>query len=100
MTQYEKYRYADSDRLNFADQKAKQEAEAAQAQKENQEKELLEKLENGEITQAEYDTLSSTTVDAAVAAHNPGFMAGVAPSDNSALLEQLTEEDYQYLNLK
>ena len=99
MSQYRDLHYADSDRLNFADQKAKQEAAAAQQKQLENEETLRQRLENGEITQAEYDTLSVTTVPAAVAAQNPGFLIPAAP-DNTALLEQLTDEDYQYLNLK
>ena len=99
MTQYKNYHYADSDRLNFKDEKARQEAEAAAQELEKNESTLRERLEKGEITQAEYDTLSPTTVEAAKAAVNPGFIIP-PPPDNSALLEQLTDEDYQYLNLK
>jgi hypothetical protein len=99
MTQYKDYHYADSDKLNFADKKAKQEAEAAQQRQLNNEETLRQRLESGEITQAEYDTLSVTTVPAAMAAQNHDFLVPKAP-DNTALLEQLTDEDYQYLNLK
>lgn len=99
MTQYKNYHYSDSDRLNFADEKTRQEAEAAAKQLEDKEEELKRRLENGEITQAEYDTMSPTTIEAAKAAANPGFVMP-PPPDNSALLEQLTDEDYQYLNLK
>ena len=100
MTQYKDLTFADSDRLNFEDQKAEQEAAAAQEQAKLNEENLRERLEKGEISQAEYDTLSHTTVDAAKNAYNPGFAIGIIPPDNSALLEQLTDEDYQYLNLK
>ena len=99
MTQYKDYHYADSDRLNFKDKKTQQEAEAAAQQLIDNEENLRQRLENGEITEAEYATLSSTTVEAAKAAANPGFIMP-PPPDNSALLEQLSEEDYQYLNLK
>lgn len=99
MTQYKDYHYADSDRLNFADKKAKQEAEAAQQRQLDNEETLRQRLESGEITQAEYDTLSVTTVPAAMAAQNHDFLVPKAP-DNTALLEQLTDDDYQYLNLK
>ena len=100
MTQYKDYHFSDSDRLNFENQKAEQEAQAAQIQLESTEEVLRERLEKGEISQAEYNTLSPTTTDAAKAAYNPGFAVGIAPPDNSALLDQLTDEDYQYLNLK
>ena len=62
-----------------------------------QENELQEKLEKGEITQAEYETLTIKSEPAEVPP--TGFIVP-QPPDNSALLEQLTEEDYQYLNLK
>ena len=93
MNQYKDYRYADSDRLNFAGQKAEQEASA-----QVQETELLRQLEEGEISQAEYNTLSSTTkeelqFDAAVE-----FQAVQAAE--AEIADSLTPEDYQYLNLK
>lgn len=99
MTQYRDLTFADTDRLNFEDRKIEQEKEAARLAQEAQEQELLKKLEDGQISQAEYDTLSVTTVPQAVAAQNPGFIMP-PPPDNTALLDQLTDEDYQYLNLK
>lgn len=95
---YSDYKYADTDRLNFADQKAEQEATAALQQKQDEEKEeeeLRQRLENGEISQAEYNTLSPTKRK-----HTPtGF---IMPTNDirSDVAEQLTEDDYQYLNLK
>lgn len=100
MSQYKDFHFSDSDKINFKDKKAEQEAEAAQAQRESEEDSLRERLEKGEISQAEYNTLSATTVSAAKNAYNPGFSVGITAPDNSSLLEQLTEEDYQYLNLK
>lgn len=100
MTQYKDLSFADTDKLNFADQKAAQEAAAAQELKKKDEETLRERFEKGEITQAEYNTLSMTTAEAAKAAYNPGFLPGAAPPDNSALLDQLSDEEYQYLNLK
>ena len=100
MVQYKDLHFSDSDRLNFENQKAEQEAAAAREQQGKTEENLRARLERGEISQAEYNTLSVTTANAAQQAYNPGFVVGIAPPDNSALLEQLTEEDYQYLNLK
>ena len=101
MNQYKDLRFADSDRLNFEDRKAEQEAAAAQLLKQDQEEELKEKLEKGEITQAEYNTLSTTTTQQAKDAFNTSTINLQSPYLNdSALLEQLTEEDLQYLNLK
>lgn len=99
MTQYNKYHFSDSDKLNAADRKAKQEAEAAQMQQQEKEEELSRKLAAGEITQQEYNTLSLTTQDAAVKAFNGGFIIPQV-EDDSALLEDLTEEDIAYLKLK
>ena len=95
MTQYKEYEYADSDRLNFADQKAKQEAEAAQENAKEREEELKAKLEAGQISQAEYDTLSysGSNTDA-------DLVFKVAPEIDNHIVESLTDEDYQYLNLK
>ena len=100
MNQYKNYRFADSDKLNFADRKAEQEAEAAQLSKQDQEEELKTKLENGEITQAEYNTLSVTTTQQAKDAFNASAIESITTVDNTALLEQLTDEDLQYLNIK
>ena len=97
MNQYKNLHYSDSDRINFADQKSDQEARALQEWMQKQENELQEKLEKGEITQAEYETLTVKSEPAEVPP--TGFIVP-QPPDNSALLEQLTEEDYQYLNLK
>lgn len=100
MNQYKDYRYADSDRLNFADEKSRQEAAAAQKVREEQEDALKAKLDAGEITQAEYNTMSATTTQLAIDSFNTQEIAGVPHIDNTALLKQLTEEDLQYLNLK
>ena len=99
MNQYKEYGYADSDRLNFADRKAKQEAEAAKDQNTEKEIQLRQRLENGEITQAEYATLSMTTAAEAYAATAPGFIIPEEPAE-STIAQDLTDEDYQYLNLK
>lgn len=99
LSQYKNAHYADSDRINYASQKARQEAEAAAANREAEEAELKRKLEAGEITQQEYNTRSYTTQPAAMKAFGNTFIMPTEP-DNSALLEQLTDEDYQYLNIK
>ena len=63
-------------------------------------KKLKTKLENGEITQAEYNTLSVTTTQQAKDAFNASTIESIATVDNTALFEQLTDEDLQYLNIK
>ena len=100
MNQYKDYRYADTDRLNFADKKAQQEASVAQENREKSEEELKAKLEAGEISQAEYNTMSATTTQLAIDAFNSPVIAGIPQVDNTELLKQLSDEDYQYLNLK
>lgn len=101
MNQWRKYRYADSDRLNFENQKAEQEAAAAQEQALQKEELLKARLDKGEISQAEYNTLSVSTVAEAKQAFNPGLDS--LKSDASiedSLLQELTDEDIQYLKLK
>ena len=95
MTQYKNLRFADSDRINFAHQKAQQEADAARLQTLEEEAELREKFEKGQISPAEYATLSSASAPIS----STEFQVP-ATIDNSALMQQLTDEDYQYLNLK
>lgn len=101
MNQWKDYRYADSDRLNFENNKAQQEALAAQEQMSQKEEFLKEQLEKGEISQAEYNTLSSSTAAAAKQEFNPdldSLKPDTSPDD--AVLQELTEEDMQYLKLK
>ncbi len=100
MNQYKMLRYSDSDRLNFANQKAQQEAEAAQEKRQEQEEILKAKLEAGEISQAEYKTMSPTTTKDAIMAFNNPTIGELPHPDGEAILAQLTEEDLQYLNLK
>ena len=68
----------------------------------SQKEELLkEQLEKGEISQAEYNTLSSSTAAAAKQKFNPdldSLKPDTSPDD--AVLQELTEEDTQYLKLK
>lgn len=70
MAQYKDYVYADSDKLNFQDKKALQEQES-QEERERREAELLRKLEDGEISQSEYNTLTMTNSDN-TPANSPG----------------------------
>ena len=93
MNQYKKYHYADTDKLNFENDKKKKEAEVAAEQKAAQEQLLKERLE--------YDTLSPTTDAAARAAFNPGLESLRAPvEEEDALIQDLTDEDQKYLRLK
>lgn len=61
MTQYREYHYSDTDKLNYAGRKAAQEKAASAEQDQLKDQELKEKLERGEITQAQYETMSPVT---------------------------------------
>ena len=64
MAQYRDYCYADSDKLNFENLKSREEAKARREElgrNEEYEANLKSKLDNGEISEAEYNTLSHTT---------------------------------------
>ena len=101
MTQYKDYVYADTERLNFANKRNKEAAAIAEAQKEEREKVLRERLEKGEISQAEYKTLSPTTEEDAKAKFNPGLDSLKAEAQvEDELIQELTDEDQRYLSLK
>ncbi len=100
MDQYREYTYADSDRLNFEAKKKEQEAAAKREQMFNPEKEaeLKAKLESGEISQAEYNTLSSTTYTAP-AEEEPrikNYFMEYEINEND-IADKLTDEDRLYL---
>lgn len=59
MAQYKDFTYADSDRINFQDNKQENE-KLSQEQLEKRENELRERLEAGEISESEYKTLTMT----------------------------------------
>lgn len=93
MVQYRDYTYADSDKLNYKDQKS-----AAQAMiSEEHIKELQQQLERGEISQAEFDTLTATP-DQII--QNPQFMTNFSKENEDKIKAELTDEEYQYLLLK
>ena len=99
MAQYRDYHFSDSDKLNFAGAKARQEQDAAAIQSNNErERELQEKLERGEITEAQYNTLSSLT-DSSLP--SPEFIMPNTPViELPDVTQQLTEDDYRYLIMK
>lgn len=100
MMQYKSYTYADSDKLNFADKKEQQESEAAVAAAAAREEELKEKLEKGEITEAQYNTLSQGTPNSNSV---PEFEIPNLPQyqiDESVITDSLTDDDIQFLMLK
>lgn len=103
MKQWQEYTYADSDKLNFADKKVEQEAAARREQQginENYEQELLDKLESGEISQAEYDTLTHSNVEEENPLSTaPQFVVDFSVDENE-IAGQLAQEEIQYLMLK
>lgn len=102
MTQYRDYHYADTDRLNYQEEKRRQEEEARkqQAASSQQEIELLESLKKGEISEAEYKTLSMATDSSIVTETETGFLAPTVTIDEKEITKNLSEEDIRYLALK
>lgn len=106
MAQYRDYSYADSDKLNFENLKNREEAKAkreALGQDEEYEAELKAKLESGEISQAEYNTLSHTTESSEEileSAAPPQFIQDVSQINEDDIKKELSEDDIKYLALK
>lgn len=106
MNQYKDYKFADSDRLNY--EKLKQIEEAQAKRKEmglNQEYEdnLKSKLDNGEISEAEYNTLSHTTDPSSediAPVGPPQFIQDVSQINEDSIKAELSEDDIKYLALK
>lgn len=119
MTQNKGYTYQDSDRLNFSVSRRVEDASSPANEEElaNFEKVLKQKLENKEITQAEYDTMTLSNKDLESSLR---FLNGETPQEHLSgepdnktlskylrtgiseqeLMTQLTEDDIQYLMLK
>lgn len=97
MAQYSNLTYADSDKLNFEDQKREENLLSAE-ERAKREEELLEKLNNGEISQTEYNTLTYTNADSNPDI-NPTFEMPRKIED-SYWKDQLTDDDIQTLMLK
>lgn len=108
MAQYRDYGFADSDKLNF--ENAKQ-LEAAQAKREQEgkneeyEAELLEKLNNGEIGEAEYNTLTMSNAKNFIPPSNNiisnnQFIPDAEQINEEDIKQELSEEDIKYLALK
>lgn len=105
MAQYRDFVFADSDRINFQGNRVEQTPLSIE-EKEQRENALLQRLESGEISEAEYKTLTITN-----AAASPAYLTPLedmklesdAPQhkiDDSYWTDQLTDEDIQYLMLK
>lgn len=90
MVQYRDFTYADTDRLNYKNEKE----ENAQQELEY-EQQLKEKFDNGEISEAEYATLSHQTP----VPDDPGaaFIPDYAAENEAEIERQLEEEDRLYL---
>lgn len=104
MAQYKDYNYADSDKLNFADKKIDQEAAARREQagvNEEYEQDLLDRLNNGEISEAEYNTLTRKNVEQEQISNSfvPQFVVDFSVDENE-IAAQLNQEEIQYLMLK
>lgn len=97
MTQYKDFGYADSDKLNFKDQQNAVNAAITQEKL----AELEGRLGRGEISQAEFDTFSASPEQVIQAqSQNSHFITNVSQENENKIIEQLSEEDYQYLLLK
>ena len=96
MSQYKDYCYADSDKLNFENQKIQQ---LAAQNSEALEADLKDRLERGEISQAEYDTLSPMRREELASADKalPSLNFGI---DETKIGEQIDEEEKLYLITK
>lgn len=102
MTQYNKYTYKDTDKLNYEAEKKQaiakftQEATAADIQREEH---LLRRYEEGEISKAEYDTLSVNGAPKdkvyRIGNSSDGFKL-----DEDEILKELSQDEQLYLATK
>lgn len=104
MSQYSEYCYADSDKLNFENKKLEQEAAArrlAAGRNEEFEEQLQQKLEEGTISEAEYNTLSANATPQEKF-QSEQLLCASAPIDidEGAIRRELSDEDIKYLALK
>lgn len=97
LKQWLEYGYVDSDRLNFERSHGKP-AQVPQLSEEEK-IELEQKLANGEISQAEFDTLTSPAIEGLIQEQQT-FMTDFSKKNEERIAEGLDEEDYQYLLLK
>lgn len=105
MKQYADYCFADSDKLNMAQEMAKERREATVDK--DYVLQLQKELEEGKISKAQYDTLSPET-PSSIDQEEEEFIAlkeeAVKPiqqgADEGEIRKQLTDEEYQYLLMK
>jgi len=104
MSQYKDFRYSDTDRLNFEDEKLQQEAEARKELLSNDAEtiayvtELEDKLARGEITEAEFRTLNPL-LDTDRKPVIPDFIKPLEVNEDE-ILAQLSKDDRTYLGTK
>lgn len=105
MKQYADYCFADSDKLNMAQEMAKERREATVDK--DYVLQLQKELEEGKISKAQYDTLSPET-PSSIDKEEEEFIAlkeeAINPiqqgADEGEIRKQLTDEEYQYLLMK
>lgn len=105
MKQYADYCFADSDKLNMAQEMAKERREATVDK--DYVLQLQKELEEGKISKAQYDTLSPET-PSSIDKEEEEFIAlkeeAIKPIqqgvDEGEIRKQLTDEEYQYLLMK
>ena len=105
MKQYADYCFADSDKLNMAQEMAKERREATVDK--DYVLQLQKELEEGKISKAQYDTLSPET-PSSIDKKEEEFIAlkeeAIKPiqqgADEGEIRKQLTDEEYQYLLMK
>lgn len=98
MKQWKDYTYADTDRLNYENQKMAQVAYQKKLS-EDELKILAAQLADGVISQAEYDTLTASPEQIA-ARDEVAFVTNFSQENEDIIAEQLGDEDYRYLLLK
>lgn len=104
MAQYREYTYADTVRLALEAEQKAQEAKARVAlSSEDEQKEFLTlqaKLDAGEISQAEFDTLNPLTRGISSDKQKQYTYTQESPIDEDSIAAELTQEDKKMLTLK
>ena len=117
INQYKKYHFSDTEMLNEADKKLDEKVEEKRGETEQKEENLKEQLEKGEISEAQYNTLTMTNAPGSNMINFSGEGAELAPPpgsgvsmpnlpqpfqtiDEASIRNQLTDDEYQYLVFK
>lgn len=96
LAQNAKYTFADTDKLNFKEQQVIQQKKMDAAKLDD----LKDRLEHGEISQAEYDTLTKPPDNGFIGADSAQFTPNISVEREEQIREELSEEDFEYLMLK